>query len=127
LLTVSRFGYFFDLAVVTETVTKQFPDPRNATSLPLDVLQTSLDILEILMVTFAPRGTFNPAALATCELSICLPLGNVAGFTKVEVGGFGAINSPISGAGAGVDEGDGATSALGDGEGSGALESDGVG
>ena len=115
MLTVSRFGYFFDLAVVTETVTKQFPEPRNATSLPLETLQTSFDMLEILMVTFAPRGTFIPDALATCELAICLPLANFVGFTKVEVGGFGAINSTIRGAGVGV--GEGVTSALGVGPG----------
>ena len=147
MLAVSRFGYFFDLAVVTETVTKQFPEPPNATSLPLETLQTSLDILEILMVTFAPRGTFIPETLATCELAICWPLANFVGVTKVEVGGFGAINSTVRGAGVGVGEGDGApstlgvgvgvtsalgvgvgvTSTVGDGDGSGVLETDGAG
>ena len=87
------------------------------------------------MVTFAPRGTFIPDTLATCELVICCPFANVAGFRKVEVGGLGAMNSTVRGVGVGVGSGVtsalgvgvGVTSALGDGVGSGVLEAAGAG
>ena len=82
-------------------------------------------MLEILMVTFAPRGTFIPDTLATCELVICCPFANVAGFKKVEVGGLGAMNSTVRGVGVGV--GSGVTSALGVGLGAGVTSALGVG